>query len=72
MRMDRSRYSDMGELLMCRLWQTRIGFGGPWMKGKMQGQMSLFTVYRLEYDTYEQYDPSYGYVIFNSLDWIGI
>lgn len=58
---------------MCRLCQTRIGFGGPWQKGKAIGQLPLFMVYRLEYDDYNQSNdnPSMGIVLFNSMDWIG-
>ena len=58
---------------MCRLWQTRIGFGGPWQKGKRTGQMSLFMVFRLYYDDYSQAadDPSDGSILFDSWWWIG-
>ncbi len=58
---------------MCRLWQTRIGFGGPWQRGRKIGQLPLFMVYRLYYQDYQTPNdyPDMGIVLFSSVDWIG-
>jgi hypothetical protein len=47
----------------------RFGFGGPWMKGKKTGQMSLFMVWDEEW--YEG-EVVHAWVIFDSRRFVGL
>ena len=47
----------------------RFGFGGPWMKGKKLGQLSLFMICDEEWI---DGDVIFANVVFNSKDWIGL
>lgn len=48
--------------------KRKWGFGGPWMKGKKSGQLSLFMIWD---EQWENDEVVFAWVIFNSRDWIG-